>query len=351
MKKLPQWLFAVAATAVFHQASASTTYGTLSNFDVFNDSTSNTYYGFEIELEGIDSSSIPNYGGNYYTYNNWHYGKGQISGANGNTIIRYYDNGVHSTEAYTSAISATSGHSCITVAGCEHFGVVLNAQPTATRYFWLDQNGNRADPLNLIGAPSVTVLQPAPNAAPVVQFVVEAPEAPEPAPADKFSDAVWVKVMKTELSGDLAVLDDLMADNPDKIADAGDVNAVEVEWKLLQRRLDGSNDPANKLDSGAQEAGAQAEQVLRTYQFFTFNGTYNEEHEATCLDVGSCEDDLQNDPNNVDQYVGRLIGQQMVAANLNGPIDFPAAVPLPGAVWLLGPTLLGLVGVSRRRPS
>jgi len=338
-------------------AMSSTTFGTLSNFDVFNDSTTDSYYGFEIELEGIDSSSIANFNGNFYTFHNWHYGSGQISTVNGNTIVRYFDGGIHSTAPFTSPITNTGGHSCITIDGCEHFGLALNGAPTASRYFWLDQAGNRTTAVNLIGAPIINVVQPAapapgvPAPAPQVQFVMEAPEAPEaPEANQKFSDAVWVKVMKTELDLEhMANLDDLMADNPDKIADAEN-DGVEVEWKLLQRRLDDPDGVNNKLDSGLQEVGADAEQVLRTYQFFAFTGTYDPEHEAQCVEAGSCEDDLQDDPANIDLYVGRLLGQQMVAANLNGPIEFPAQVPLPGSVWLFGSVLAGFMGFSRRKP-
>ena len=359
-------LMGVSGLLISDVLSASTTYGTLGNFDVFNDSTANTYYGFEIELEGIAPSSIANYNGQYYTFTNWHYGAGQVSGVNGSTIIRYYDDGLHSTAPYTTAITNTGGHSCITINGCEHFGLALNGNPTASHYYWLDQSGNRSTPVNLIGAPIVNVVQPlpAPNnpaPAPVVQFVVEAPEASEAEVGQKFSDAVWVKVMKTELDLEhMADLNDLMADNPDKIADENDPNAVEVEWKLMQRDLRlAADDPKNLLDSGEQEAGANAEQVLRTYQFFAFKtgsengidfGSYDpESHEATCIDVGSCEDDLANDPSNIDRYVGRLLGQQMVAANLNGPIEFPAQVPVPGAVWLFGSAILGWLGIAKRK--
>ncbi|MFM8331681.1 MAG: VPLPA-CTERM sorting domain-containing protein [Candidatus Methylumidiphilus sp.] len=338
-------------------AHASTTYGSLGNFDVFNDSSTNSYYGFEIELEGINPTDIAHAGDVYYTFHNWHYGAGQVSGANGNTYVRYYDNGLHSTAPFTTPITDTGGHSCITIDGCEHFGLALNVNPTASRYYWLDQAGVRSTAVSLIAPPIVTVVQPVPAQPGVpaqparVQFVVEAPEAPEvPELNQKFSDAVWVKVMKTELGdGNAAELDDLMADNPGKIADAADPNAVEVEWKLLQRDLRPDADPLkNILDSGEQEAGAGAEQVLRTYQYFGFTGTYSEEHEATCAAVGTCEDDLAADPNNVGLYVGNLIGQQMIAANLNGAIELPAAVPVPAAFWLFGSALAGLIGLSRR---
>ncbi|MCQ8105721.1 VPLPA-CTERM sorting domain-containing protein [Methylomonas sp. SURF-2] len=354
--KIARLLLGAAGIIGANAAMASTVFGTLSNFDVFNDSSTNSYYGFEIELEGIDSSAIANYNGNYYTFYNWHYGSGQVSTANGKTIVRYYDGGTNNTAPYTAPITNISGHSCITIEGCEHFGLALNGSPTASRYYWLDQAGNRSTAVNLIGAPIINVVQPeppvpgAPAPAPQVQFVMEAPEAPEvPNANQKFSDAVWVKVIKTELDLEhMANLNDLMADNPDKIADAQN-DGVEVEWKLLQRRLKDPDGVNNKLDSGLQAAGANAEQVLRTYQFFAFTGTYDEEHEAKCVKTGSCEDDLQADPNNVALYVGRLLGQQMVAANLNGPIVFPGQVPLPGAAWLFGSVLAGFIGMSRRK--
>ncbi|HNL24648.1 MAG TPA: hypothetical protein PKN67_08015, partial [Pseudomonadales bacterium] len=69
-------------------AQASAVYGTLSNFDVYNDSTT-PYHGFEIELEDFSLSQLAGYNGNYYTYPNWHYGSGQVSQSGTNMLIRY----------------------------------------------------------------------------------------------------------------------------------------------------------------------------------------------------------------------------------------------------------------------
>jgi hypothetical protein len=38
----------------------------------------------------------------------------------------------------------------------------------------------------------------------------------------------------------------------------------------------------------------------------------------------------------------------MVAVNLNGPVEVPQ-VPVPGAVWLFGSSLVGLFGFMRRK--
>ena len=364
MKKHHQLLLASVLGCALSAAEASTLYGTLSNFDVFNDSTSN-YYGFEIEMEGLDISGVAGYNGSYYTYPSFSYGAGQVISANDpststlRTLVRYFNGGANSTLPFVGSISPTDGHTCIQTTGCEHFGVALNGTPSTTRYYWLDQAGTRATQVNLVGMPVINVIpqapaqqgQPAPP--PVVQMEIEAPEAPEAAPGDKFSDAVWVKIMKTELDSEhMADLDDLMADNHEKIADESDENAVEVEWKILQRRLDKPDAQQNKFKLEAQ-AGENAEQVLRTYQFYAFTGGYSEEHEAVCAgEAGDCEDAiagfLQDNPGLVPEYIGRLLGQQMVAVNLNGPLDVPQ-VPIPGTIWLFGSALAGLFGFMRRK--
>ena len=366
MKKHHQLLLASLIGCSLNAAQASTLYGTLSNFDVFNDSTSN-YYGFEIEMEGLDISDVAGYNGSYYTYPSFSYGEGQVISANDpntstlRTLVRYFNGGANSTLPFVGSISPTDGHTCIQTQGCEHFGVALNGTPSTTRYYWLNQAGSRATQVSLVGMPVINVIpqapaqqgQPAPP--PVVQMEIAAPEAPEAAPGDKFSDAVWVRIMKTELDSEhMADLDDLMAHNKEKIADEHDNNdnGVEVEWKILQRRLDKPDDLQNKFKVEAQ-AGEGAEQVLRTYQFYAFTGSYDAEHEAMCADeAGDCEnviaDFLQQNPDQVPEYIGKLLGQQMVAVNLNGPVNVPQ-VPVPGAVWLFGSALAGLFGFMHRK--
>jgi len=314
-------------------AVEASVYGTLSNFDVFNNSGSN-YYGFEIELEGVSLSDIPSYNNNYYTYRNWHYGSGQVDsytdGSLSGVRIRYFDNAVNATIPYAAAILPTNGHTCITIDGCEHFGVGVNGNATATRYFWLDDTGNRSTQVNLL-APSWNVVQPAvpaqggqPAQPAVVKVEVQAPEVE---PNALRSDAIWVQIFKTEIEHELE-LDELVADN-NMVPDAAN-GVTEIEWKLFQR--DPANPDQNVLDNGpdGEEIGDAFNQVLRTYLFYEFAGAYDESHEAICTEVGNCEDLAAT--NDHLAYVGAPIGQQMAAVNLAGALVAP--VPLPAAFYL-----------------
>lgn len=333
-------------------------YGTLSNFDVFNNSPTE-YHGFEIELESISLSDIPGSGGTYYTYPNWHYGRGQVSayddGVSTGVRVTYRKPGDPAavTPVYSGAILPTNGHSCISLLGCEHFGVALNANPTNTRYYWLDAAGNRDSQVNLL-APSWNVVRPpvpAQNGQPAQAAVVKVEiEAPEVEVGEQRSDAIWVQIFKTEIE-DQIELDDLMADQA--VVPDGDQGQTEIEWKLFQR--DPSKPDKNVLGNGdGEELGEAVEQVLRTYRFYEFAGTYDpENHEAWCSPgTADCEDlveiDLDGD-GNPDHlpFVGAPIGQQMAALNLGGAIVAP--VPVPAALPLMLSATAGLWAAGRRQ--
>ena len=110
-------------------AVASTAYGDLNNFDVFND-TGQECHGFEIELDDVRSTDIT------YTYDWNHYGAPTISEDNSDpahpkVFIRYaakYASSAFSafTAVPATAPSPTDGHMCTDPTvnfGCEHFGV------------------------------------------------------------------------------------------------------------------------------------------------------------------------------------------------------------------------------------
>ena len=132
-------------------ALAQTTFGSLSNFDVFNDTGQETH-GFEIELDGISSANVTyKFGGTYQQY-----GDPIVTDFPGGVYVRYearYDPVKAAWSATTplasTPITPTMGHACWTGGippagllaypngGCEHFGLGLSANPTNTVYRWL----------------------------------------------------------------------------------------------------------------------------------------------------------------------------------------------------------------------
>ena len=243
-------------------ARASTAYGDLNNFDVFND-TGQPCHGFEIELDDVRSTDIT------YTFDWNHYGAPAISQDNSDpahpkVFVRYaakYSAGafVAFTAVPASAPSPTNGHMCTDPTvniGCEHFGVGYYGTPSAVRYNWLIE-----DPLlpgTLIHGPAVNVATPnwtyyppAP-AQPVaqVQAVILAPPPP-PAPVYEFGDAVWVKAIVTTSHNNAPLeLKDLVSDDPndpnDKNWRNGEPDEVEIEWQILQTEF---NNPAGAMNS------------------------------------------------------------------------------------------------------
>ena len=306
-------------------AAAQVTYGTLSNFDVFND-TGEECHGFEIELEGCSSSDI------LYTFGEPYerYGNPSVVDFPGGVYIRYespYDpiNQVftQATPMAPSVISPTDGHACwnggsadYLTSGCEHFGLEVNGNPTATRYRWLV-----ADPINTgalqpsgtkvsIPAPIWNVSPPPPNAPDQVNPVVAAAIQPPPPQQYEFGDALWVKVFKTE-SPEPAELDHLLTDDP---AVPQEQAETEVEWMLLQA----SQEADGELQNEAQ-VGDGNESVTRRYEFYAYTGAYDHEtHEAMPID--------DSDP--VASDIGNYIGAQMAAINLVAVV-IPTPTPTP----------------------
>lgn len=312
--------FAAALLVGAGPGLAQTTYGSLSNFDVFND-TGEECHGFEIELDGISSADVSYVFGAPYE----RYGDPVVVDFPGGVYVRYqsaYDAANHvftqATPLAPAVISPTDGHACWTggsgdylTSGCEHFGLGINGNPTKTVYRWLV-----ADPMNpgalqpagtkvSIPAPIWNVVPPAvPGVGPVVQAVL----APEPAESHtQWGDAQWVKVFVTE-SPEPADLDHLLTDDP---AVPHDQAEVEIEWVLSQARpLDEPGE--DELVNEAQVGGGH-ESVTRRYEFYAYIGGYDPEtHEAMCDNPDSPKADCQI-PGGV---VGNYVGAQMAAVNL-----------------------------------
>ncbi|MBI3782169.1 MAG: hypothetical protein HY270_02090, partial [Deltaproteobacteria bacterium] len=316
--------------------SAQTTFGTLSNFDVFND-TGQECHGFEIELDGISTADISFTFGSPYQ----RYGNPMLVDFGGGVYVRYespYDTSkqafAETTPLAPSVITPTGGHACWTggsanylTSGCEHFGVGFNRNPTATVYRWLIADPNNVGSLQPSGtkvsipAP-VWSVSPPPHGAgpPVVQAVLPA-EPPEV--NQQYGDAHWVKVFVTE-SADPVELHHLVTDDPGVPQEASE---TEIEWVLLQSGLNGAG--KNELVNEAQ-IGAGKQSVTRRYEFYEYTGAYDpESHEALCGGGGAAAGAKGSCDVPQPDEIGNYIGAQMAAVNLEPVAPTPTSTVGP----------------------
>jgi len=321
-------------------ATAVTTYGTLDNFDVINDTGGETH-GFEIELEGISSSDVAyTFGAPYQRY-----GDPTIVSTATGVIIRYtasYAGGAWSgtTPIAVAPYPPTQGHSCWTggdpnylSSGCDHFGASLNATPTKTTYRWLVESAPGSGTLTPFGsnvpipAPIWNVTPPAvPGAQPVAAAVIAPPASADP---NICGEALWVKIYVTELPGGLQAddLDHMVIDDP--LADIVPNEPAEIEWEWVLLQACPGNAGEQEFGGGA-EVGAGNEAVSRRFEYYKYTGQYDPDPEAI-------KEALCDNPTALDQQlplssrcgapdsngiagVGDLIGAQNVAINLAGPI-------------------------------
>jgi hypothetical protein len=321
-------------------ASAELVYGTLSNFDVYND-TGGPTYGFEIEFDDLSTDRIA------FTFGNPHYGSGTRSQNGTTAVLRYaatFDALSASWSIFTAQHApggavATTGHACVFAVGCEHFGAVLYGNPTATRFHWLIEDV--LNPGNLVDGPAVSLMAPihvvVPPANPGGQFEVraefEAPEFehdPEFEVEQQYPDAVWARITKIEL-GAAVDLDDLRSDNALLFDNEDLVVEEEVEWDLIEKGAE----PFELRD----RPGDDVRQIVRRIETYRYIGPVTDENEPDC-DAIDCDNPLAG------VTLGDLIGANMVGFNVE-PIELQVApVPLPAGLWLLGPALAVL---GRRR--
>lgn len=343
-------------------AHASGIYGTLSNFDIYN-TTPEPCEGAEIELEGIHSTDI---GGDFPA----HFSNKSISEYNDDfgqfagTRITYTGYNFGGAPVPGSLLPnpnpvSTNGHELTYTDGGEHFGFWLSgAQPTATRFFWLNDNGGAYSRIGgvpeTVPGPTWAYVPPA-NAgdAPVLQVVVKVPE-PEDAPNLR-PDSTWMKIYKTKLKvgpkngqemQDLLAL--LMSGDPndpnyaDIVPQGDDPIEIESEWELLE----GGKNPKEKMNE--DEVAENDKVVIRRYEFYKYIGPVNEDNEpiTSWEDIGNPDDPgldvFDGDGNLVFAAErGDFISANMVAAVLR------AAVPEPTSSFLVAMSLAGLM--LRRR--
>ena len=291
------WSIAALATTAWASAARASVYGTLSNFDVYNE-TETEAHGAEIELEGVHMEDLSRTFPAHFTNELI---EEYQDGATFGTRITYTDYNFTSQGYLPPTIGmSTNGHTCVNMAGCEHFGFSLRtSQPTASRFYWLDQNQQR------IGAMPVAVptpnwaFVPNPGGQPVVRAEVEIPEPPE-VPIQK-PDSIWMKVYKTEIDRPVDLME-LMSGNAVVPEDASE---VESEWELLE---------GGKMKAHEDEVPAGKYAVVRRYEYYEYTGQYDAENEPITLflDPG----DLLEPPAG---ELGQFIASNMVAANLAAP--------------------------------
>ena len=317
--------FAPLAAALFlcvltAPAKAQNLYGTLSNFDVFND-TGSEAHGFEIELDGLTSQDV----GYTFAAPYIRYSTPALVDFAGGVYVRYESPYDAAQGAFTlttpipAAMTPTAGHSCWTggapgylTSGCEHFGLGLMKSPTAVTYRWLLADPATPGALKPSGtnvsipAPIWSVIPAAPGAAAVVQAAIE----PPPAPPAQFGDAVWVKAYETE-SPERADLHHLVTDDP---AVPQSPAQIEVEWELSQSN---PRKAGRGVLQHGKPLGAGNHSVTRRFEFYKFTGQYDPlTHQAVCAagaggghGAGDC---VTPGPGELGDY----IGAQMAAAQL-----------------------------------
>ena len=297
-------------------AQASIAYGSINNFDTVND-TSNVCHGFEIELDGIQTTDIT------YTYDYNHYGTPKITEFTTNDVAGWHTNVLVRYEAVwtntdwsaytaipTTNIPPTQGHAFTNPSlnfGGEHFGVGYRNSPTKVYYHWLLDSGAHT----LALGPQVNVSTPvftAPGPAQIVP-VIPAPVLPVPPPpltdptlVCEFSDATWVKVITTTSPTNTPVpLRDLITpdtNNPSaKDWRNGEPDEVETEWQLLQTDfLSADYNPTNGVGGangqlpGHTNSLANSDDVVTyRYEYYAYVGPYSDwdMHEALAQTVGA----------------------------------------------------------------
>jgi hypothetical protein len=305
-------LTAAAVTALCAQPTTTPVgiFGSLYNFDVYNDTGEDTH-GFQIELDGITPDQVE------AVFPDSRYGAPTIVPFAGGVYVRYASAWDPAAQQYVAttivppAFTPTGGHSCVLtmIPGCDHYGVVSAQSATNTVLRWLvDDPANPGSLIPFSGPPSpipvpvVSIVPPVQAAAaPVVVFQIRIPNPPRA----QFGPAQWVKVYKTELPHEVA-LNDLLGGNPAVPQDAGH---VETQWKLLQTNPNSANSGVLSNQGGV---GSGSHSVVRRYEFYKYTGQLAPgTNEALCA-TPEC-------PSPGPGELGDYIGDQMAAVNIGVP--------------------------------
>lgn len=341
-----RWLAPALLTAALlilpvARASASAV-GTLSNFDVVND-TPGPCHGFEIELEDLHSSDVPyTFGGTYIRFGVPEVLDTTVDPAHPRVLVRYrHWNGNQWEATPVAPLNVTPrGHDCFANgpignyqdSGCEHFGVSLSATPTKTTYRWLvandpaDQNSAFAVVPQTVDIPvPVWSVAPAAGGGGGVNVVAEVEPVEEENHA-QFGEPQWMKVYKIESELDLQPqdLDRLLLGVADGLVPDGETE-IETEWKLIQSKpgnAEGKDEDADvkedKLDKGKRS-------VIRRYEFYHYTGARDAENNEALPCIADDSPVPADAPVDGCSDLGDFVGAQNVAVDAAAAVQATAA--------------------------
>lgn len=326
----------------------ATAFGTLSNFDVVND-TGNPCHGFEIELEDIHVEDVPyTFGGTYLRYGTPEVLDITVDPGHPRVLVRYrrWTGDQWAATPIAPANVTPGGHDCYDggpignyeSSGCEHYGVSLSVNPTRTTYRWIvaDDPGDVNTAFSTVPQPvnlPVPVWDVIPN--PVVAgggVNVRAEVEPvEEVNHGQFGEPQWMRVYKIESNRDLKPEDlvKLLLGVPDGLV-PDDETEIESEWKLIQSKPGDAEEEEEDADIKEDRLDDGNHSVIRRYEFYRYVGPRDPENNEAlpCID--------EDAPVPVDAPVedcsdlGEFVGAQNVAVDIDlTAIDSPL---LPGEV-------------------
>lgn len=272
-------------------ASAST-FGSLANFDVVND-TGDKAYGFEIEIEDAlydHAGTISSVFGYDRVFSFLspdpgavvRFGKPSIQYISGfGARITY--GGVIGSVFTPSAPFITGGESCWPGANpdwkatsCDHYGVSTFGSPAKTSYSWLVDAGAGTLSKQVVGVPAINIAytppvanQP-PPAPPVIQLQAQDLGRGDDLVAQNKHNAFWVKIIKTELEQNVVLNDLLGGKHPGARQEIVglDKAEIEVEWQPLQ---------LGRVDEVSKSLDSPKPSVVYKFQFFNYLGAFDDE--------------------------------------------------------------------------
>ncbi|MGD9764359.1 MAG: Ig domain-containing protein [Candidatus Binatia bacterium] len=323
------------ALGFFPGQSFGVAVGSLSNFDVVND-TPGPCHGFEIELEDVRSSDVPyTFGGTYIRYGTPEVLDTTTDPAHPRVLVRYRHWNGSQWEATPIAPPQITpgGHDCFAngpignyqQSGCEHFGLSLSVAPTRTTYRWIvatdenDVNSAFTSVPQAVNLPvpvwSVAPIPVANGGGVAVRAEVEPVEEENHA---QFGEPQWMKVFKVQSELNLqpedlvrlllGVVGGLVPDSETEI---------ETEWKLIQSKPGNAEGEQEDADVKEEPLDDGKHSVIRRYEFYDYTGPRDPENNEALPCINDDQPVPADAPVEGCADLGAFVGAQNVAADVD----------------------------------